>query len=234
MRIWRVLALAAFATLAPGCDEGTPQGHRVTPAGTGPKITWDLEFDTLPLIPLPNDVATWPDPSSPTGRRINASVLVPTGLERMTRARFNDLDGWSTYGPITVPFDGDLNLDDLLQRQGGMGHFRLADFVNHAVYLVDMETGLPVPLDLNSGNFPYAVTHTDQYQDNDPRSTESNLLFETVNEDANNNGALDPGEDTDFDGVLDHPNTLDGRLMGGVRSTRSTAWRGSTSASPAR
>ena len=94
MRIWRVLALAVFATLAPGCDEGTPQGHRVTPAGTGPRITWDLEYDTLPLIPLPNDVATWPDPSSPTGRRINASVLVPTGLERMTRARFNDLDGW--------------------------------------------------------------------------------------------------------------------------------------------
>ena len=219
MRIWRVLALAVFATLAPGCDEGTPQGHRVTPAGTGPRITWDLEYDTLPLIPLPNDVATWPDPSSPTGRRINASVLVPTGLERMTRARFNDLDGWSTFGPITVPFDGDLNLDDLLQRQGGTGHFREADFVNHAIYLVDMETGLPVPLDLNSGNFPYAVTHTDQYQDNDPRSTESNLLFETVNEDANNNGALDPGEDTDFDGVLDRPNTLDGRLMGTPNET---------------
>lgn len=218
MRVWRALALAAFASLS-GCDDGAPRGHRATPAGTGPRVTWDLEHDTLPLIPLPNDVATWPDPTAPTGRRINASVIVPTGLERMTRARFNDLDGWSTFGPIAIPFDAEINVDELMRRQGGMGHFREADWVNHAVYLVDMETGLPVPLDLNSGNFPYAVAHPDQYQDNDPRSTESNLLFETVNEDANGNGRLDLGEDTDFDGVLDRPNTFDGRLTGAPNET---------------
>ncbi|MEZ4393716.1 MAG: hypothetical protein R3A48_21815 [Polyangiales bacterium] len=219
MRIWRVLALAAFAALAAGCDEGTPQGWRSTPAGDGPRVTWNLEYDTLPLIPLPNDVATWPDPTSPTGRRINASVLVPTGIERMTRSRFNELDGWATFGPITIPFDGEINLEDLMRRQGGTERFHQSDFPNHAVYLIDLETGLPVPLDLNSGNFPYAVTHTDQYQENDPRSTESNLLFETVDEDTNRNGVLDPGEDTDFDGVLDRPNTLDGRLNGTPNET---------------
>lgn len=219
MRIWRALALAAFAALATGCGDETPQGWRVTPAGAGPMVTWDLNFDTLPLIPLPNDVATWPDPSSPTGRRINASVLVPTGIERMTRSRFNELDGWATYGPITIPFNAELNLEDLLRRQGGSDHFHQSDFPNHAVYLIDLVTGLPVPLDLNSGNFPYAVAHTNQYLDNDPRSTESNLLFETVDEDTNRNGALDPGEDTDFDGVLDRPNTLDGRLNGTPQET---------------
>ncbi|HBQ14981.1 MAG TPA: hypothetical protein DEF51_28930, partial [Myxococcales bacterium] len=41
---------------------------------------------------------------------------------------------------------------------------------------------------------------------------ESNILFETVEEDRNGNGVLDVGEDTDFDGVLDHPNTIDGEL----------------------
>lgn len=212
------LALAAVAALSTGvsaCDGGgTPDGWRATPAGNGPRVMWDLFSDTLPLIPLPNDVATWPDPSSPTGRRINASVLVPTRLEGQTRARFDELDGWGTFGPITIPFTDDLDLDNLLRRQGGTNHFRQSDFPNHAIYLIDLETGLPVPLDLNSGNFPYGVAHTDQYQEHDPRSTESNLLFETVEEDANNNGVLDPGEDTDFDGVLDHPNTLDGRLTG--------------------
>lgn len=209
------LALAALAACGAGCDGGgTPAGWRATPAGNGPRIAWDLFRETLPLIPLPNDVATAPDPSSPTGRRINASLLVPTRIERQTRARFDDLDGWGTFGPITVPFDDDIDITDLLRRQGGSDHFHQSDFPTHAIYLIDMETGLPVPLDLNSGNYPYGVTHTDQYLDHDPRSTESNLLFETVEEDANQNGVLDPGEDTDFDGVLDHPNTLDGRLTG--------------------
>ena len=214
------LALAVIATLATACDGGgTPAGWRATPAGNGPRIVWELDRDTLPTIPLPNDIATWPDPTSATGRRINASTLVPTRIESMVRQRFNDLDGWGTFGPITLAFEEDLDLNNLLQRQGGTGHFRQSDFPNHAIYLIDLETGLPVPLDLNSGNFPYGVTHTDQYNDNDPRSTESNLLLETVEEDANNNGVLDPGEDTDFDGVLDHPNTLDGRLNGAPLET---------------
>lgn len=215
MRTWMLLTIAALAGLVVGCDGGgTPAGWRLTPAGTGPRVVWDLEHDTLPLIPLPNDVATWPDPTSPTGRRINASLVVPTGLERSARARFDELDGWGTFAPISVAFDEDIDVTDLLRRQGGTDHFHQSDFPNHAVYLIDLETGLPMPLDLNSGNFPYAVTHTDQYFDHDPRSTESNLLFETVEEDANHNNVLDPGEDTDFDGVLDHPNTFDGRLTG--------------------
>ncbi len=214
MRTRILVAIAAVAALV-GCDGGgTPAGARLTPAGTGPRVVWDLNTNTLPLIPLPNDVATSPDPTSPTGRRINASLIVPTGIERTVRARFDELDGWGTFAPISLSFEEHIDVADLLRRQGGTNHFRQSDFPGHAIYLIDLETGLPVPLDFNSGNYPYAVAHTDQYFDNDPRSTESNLLFETVEEDANNNGVLDPGEDTDFDGVLDHPNTLDGRLTG--------------------
>ncbi len=197
------------------CDGGgLPTGWRETPAGTGPRVVWDLYADTLPEIPLPNDVASWPDPTSPTGLRLNASLIVPTGLESHTRSLFDELDGWGTFAPISVAFDQHLDLTELLRRQGGSDHFHEADFREHAIYLVDLETGLPVPLDLNSGNFPYAVTRPDQYFDNDPRSGESNILFETVEEDRNGNGTLDPGEDTDFDGVLDHPNTIDGRTSG--------------------
>src|SRR5690606_9212164 len=48
------------------------------------------------------------------------------------------------------------------------------------------------------------------YFPNDPQASESNLLFETLDEDENDNGVLDPGEDRDFDGHLDTPNTLGG------------------------
>ena len=192
------------------CDGGgIPTGWRATPAGEGPRIVWDLHAGTLPEIPLPNDVATWPDPTSPTGMRLNASTFVPTHLEARTRSLFDELDGWGTFAPISVAFDEDIDLDDLLARQGGADHFHESDFPEHAIYLVDLETGLPVPLDLQSGSFPYVATHTDQYFDNDPRAGESNVLFETVEEDANDNGVLDPGEDTDFDGVLDHPSTIE-------------------------
>lgn len=209
-----VLALAGL-TLLPACDGGgLPAGWRRTPPGSGPEVVWDLDAEDLPVIPLPNDVATWPDPSSPTGLRINASQIAPTQLERRTLDLFDELDGWGTFAPISVAFDQDLDLTALLERQGGSEHFRERDFPRHAVYLVDLETGLPVPLDLNSGNFPYATAREEPYFDHDPRAGESNLLFETVEEDDNANGRLDAGEDTDFDGVLDHPNTLDGLLYG--------------------
>lgn len=206
-------SILPFVFLLAACDGGgLPQGLHPTPEGTGPMVVWDLYSDTLPIIPLPNDVATWPDPTSPTGLRINASLVVPTEIESHTREQFDQLDGWGTFAPITVAFDEDLDLANLIARQGGPDAFHESDFPEHAVYLVDLETGLPVPLDVNSGNFQYGVTHTDQYFPNDPRSTESNLLYETMEEDLDGDGVLDPGEDTDYDGVLDHPNTIDGLL----------------------
>lgn len=208
-----VLALLAGA-LTPGCGDGLPSGWHETPDGDGPMIVWDLYHEPLPDIPLPNDVATWPDPSTATGRRLNASLLVSTELEQNIRRLFDGLDGWGTFAPITIPFDAEIDIMELLERQGGADNFHASDFPEHAIYVVDMETGIPALLDLNGGNFYYTVTHLDQYWENDPRFGESNLLFETVEEDLNGNGVLDPGEDTDFDGVLDHPNTLDGTLDG--------------------
>ena len=41
-----------------------------------------VEYEPLPEIPLPNDVATWPDPTSRTGLRLKASLAAPTAIER--------------------------------------------------------------------------------------------------------------------------------------------------------
>jgi hypothetical protein len=168
------------------------------PPSNGPRVRWDLGHRPLPEIPLPNDVATWPDPSSPTGLRINASLITPTSFESRMREGFNSLDGWGTYQPITVAFEADLDLADLTRRMRGDDH----DFADDAVYLINLATGVPVPLDMGDGNFVYTARNRDGYYPNDPRGGQSNLMFETVNEDINRNGRLDPGEDTNFDGVL--------------------------------
>lgn len=181
-------------------------------------MVWELEAEPLPEIPLPNDVATWPDPTSPTGRRINASLIAPSSMERRLRQSFDRLDGWGTFAPITVRFDAPIDTDELIRRQG-RGRFSAEGFARHAVYLVDLSSGVPVPLDVNTGLFPQVVADPHAYYTNDPRAGESNLLFETVDEDLDGDGVLDPGEDTDFDGVLDRPNTLDGRLTGAPLET---------------
>jgi len=208
---WGLLAAGVLV----GCTGGgLPEGLQEAPLGTGPRIVWDLEAEPVAEIPLPNDVATWPDPTSPTGLRLNPSRIMPTKFERTLREKLGELDGWGTYAAITIPFDAPLDVVDLLARQGGSDNFSQEDWPGHAIYLVDLETGVPVPLDLNGGNFQYALARPSQYWDNDPRAGESNIVFETVEEDLNGNGVLDPGEDTDFDGVLDHPNTIDGTLTG--------------------
>lgn len=205
--------LFASSALAIGaCDAGgVPRGWRETPDGTGPVVDWDLSAKPLPEVPLPNDAATWPDPTSPTGRRINASMVAPTRMESRMRRLFDGLDGWGTFAPITVSFDVPIDTDQVIARQGG-NRYGAADWPQHAVYLVDLETGIPVPLDINGGNFVYLLTDPNRYYTNDPRGGESNLLFETVAEDLDGDGELDPGEDTDFDGVLDRPNTFDGTV----------------------
>lgn len=195
------IALVSFAA----CTSEVPDGHMQTPAGSGPGIVWDIQATPFPHIPLPNDVGTWPDPDSPTGLRLNASMVAPTVMEHSLRERLDRLDGWGTYQAISVAFHELLDLRAMSRRHADRGRFD-----DDAVYIVDLETGLPVPFDVGSGGFEFDLKDTDFYFENDVRSMGTNILFDTVEEDTNRNGVLDPGEDTDFDGVLDHPNTLSG------------------------
>ena len=194
------------------CDGGgLPAGLHNAPSGTGPRIVWDLEAKPIANIPLPNDIATVPDNNAPTGLHLNASLVAPTILEHNLRENFNELDGWGTFAPITVAFDAPIDFGNLLTRQGKEA-FSAAAWPTHGVYVVNLTTGIPVPLEIGAGTVNLGLSVTDQYGPNDPRSKGSNLLYETYEEDRNHNGLLDPGEDTDFDGVLDHPNTLNGML----------------------
>lgn len=208
--------LAALAVPA-GCLDQIPDGLKKTPAGPGAHVRFDLSARPLPSIPLPNDTATWPDPTSRTGLRINASLIAPTNIEVQARHRFSQMEGWGTFSPISVGFDLDrsdpeyaaytgpaLDLENVERRHQGDDY----DFQDDAVYLVNLDTGVPQLLDLGSGNFDYILKKLDRYWANDTRQSERNLLFETIDETQGGQvTSYAPEVDSDFDGVLDKPNT---------------------------
>lgn len=211
-------ALAGLVALAcPGCTADTiPERLGPSPKRGGPEVVFDPLRRPLPAVPLPNDVATFADPTSRTGRRINVSLVAPTAMEAQARRDFGSLEGWGTTAPVTVQFAraaGDdprlpaLDLGDIARRMQGDDY----DFANDPVYVIDLTTGLPAFLDAGSGAYPVTVRDPHRYFPNDPRVAEQNVLFETVEEgEGLPQEAYSPALDTDFDGVLDHPNTLPG------------------------
>lgn len=205
---WLAVASLAGCVAWGGCAGDPAEGLGEAKRAGGPVVRWDLQHKPLPEIPLPNDAATRLDPTSPTGRRVNVSLLAPTFLESDLRAKADELSGFGIFQPITVAFDAPLDLQNVLDRQVAN-----ADPKDDVAYLLNVDRdsegfGERVPLDFSGGPFPLALEKTANYFDNDPRKDSMNLVFETVQEDRNCNGALDPGEDTDFDGVLDRPNTF--------------------------
>ncbi|MBE2253758.1 MAG: hypothetical protein IAE78_29785 [Myxococcus sp.] len=204
-----VVVLALLTHCAP-----PPQGLRAADEGPGPTVAFDVFHLPLPEIPLPNDFATRFDALSPTKRRINAAIEVaPTRWERRIRAALDDISGWGTLAPITVSFSEPLDLVELTRRHQAPG-----DLADDALYVIDVTRGSPgfcepTLLDLGQGHFPL-IADERTYFPEEPHGSLEQLLFDQEEEDLNGNGVLDPGEDTDMDGVLDHPNTLDHKTGG--------------------
>ncbi len=201
VRLFVPALLLAGAACAPSA------GLRPTPDGTGPTVVVDWDAEPLPEIPFPNDLAARVDETSPTGLRLNFSEMAPTRSERELRTKANTLTGFGIFAPIMVRFDAPLDLDDLTSRHG-----RDVAFDDDAVYVIDVTPGSPgylepALLDLGGDRYPIDLPDRGRFFTNDPRADEATLLFETVVEDLNGDGVLDPGEDTDNDGILDAPNT---------------------------
>ena len=211
----RAIILVALA--GAGCMGQDPTGLGPAAPGTGPQVRFDVRHLPFPEIPLPNNFATRYDATSPTGLRLNASVLAgTTDWERATRRELDKLTGWGTLAPITVSFTAPLDVEPIYQRH----HQDPPDFSDDAVLVIDVTPDSPdycgaVPLDLGQGNYPLTLPDTYEFPA-DPRAGLQQIEFEEVDEDANHDGVLDPGEDTDMDGVLDHPNTRDGQVGGEV------------------
>jgi hypothetical protein len=163
--------LAALTCAAAACSSGSYQGLAPAQATGGPSVLFDLRKQPFAEIPFPNDVATRPDPRSPTGLRVNASLVAPSSLATSQRALLDELDGFGTYAPITVAFDKDLDVLDLVVRQND------ADPANDAVLLIDLADGRRWPLDFNGSHFPYELPQPLPYFLDDPLAAVTNLLF---------------------------------------------------------
>jgi hypothetical protein len=220
-----LLVVGTLAVVAGGgaCGVDTaPDGLRATPAGDGPVVKFDVTHRPLPEVPLPNDLATFADPTSRTGRRINVSLVAPTFMERNAREDFTSMEGWGISAPISVGFDRGVGVDpreaaidlqDVAARMQDDEH----DLSNDPFYIVNLTTGLPVFIDVGNGYYPVTVRDPWRYFPNDTKAGESNLAFETVEEGAGlPQSAYRPELDRDFDGVLDHPNTLGQKGIAGI------------------
>src|SRR5207302_5570821 len=167
----RRLLLLSLCALA-GCRSAQPiEGLAPARDTGGPRIAFDLTRKPLPEMPFPNDLATRPDPGSPTGLRVNSSLAAPSQLEQRTRVLLDQLDGFGAFAPITVSFDADLDVLDLFARQND------ADPANDGVYLVQIDNGRVWPLDFGAGHFPYVLADPGRYFPNDPFAQDRNLLF---------------------------------------------------------
>ncbi len=216
------LAFVALAALAACAVDTIPAGLQATPPGAGPAVVFDLLHRPLPDIPQPNDIATFADPTSRTGRRIDASVVGSTSMDEVARTQFDEMEGWGTTAPITVRFTSEAAADPRVAAVD-LADFRLRmqvpdwDTRDDAVYVVNLATGVPALLDVGQGNFPTTILDPTQYYPNDPHATSNNLLMETVEEGAGLGPAdYRPSLDLDFDGVLDHPDTLGTLGPGGI------------------
>ncbi len=200
----RALAMAVLGALLAACGT-SPEGIAESKSAAT-TVRMDFFHRPLPEIPLPNDIATRYDESSATGRRINASMIAPTELERQVRGLLDELDGWGVFQPITIPFTGPLSVESIIAAHSDPNY----DVSDDVVLLIDIDPDSPdfgqvVHLDVGEGNYP-VVLERREYWPNDPRGETLSLFYEEVDEDLNGNGQLDPGEDTDADGTLDAPN----------------------------
>ncbi len=204
MNLW---TFALSGCLSNGADVLAP-----TPAGKGPVVNFDVFRKPFPEIPLPNDFATRFDATSPTQRRLNVSILAaPTTWEKETRAQMDKLSGWGTLAPISVSFSAPID-PEVIYKHHYNDRF---DYKDDAVLVLNITPGSPgyceaVPLDLGQGNYPQVLANPVVFE-SDPRANLQTMTVEETEEDTNGNGLLDPGEDTDMDGVLDHPCTRDGK-----------------------
>ncbi len=207
----------ALALLLGGCHSGQPfEGLGPAQPTSGPRVQFDLTRRPLPEIPFPNDLATRPDSVSPTGLRVNASVVAPSQLERSVRGLLDTLDGFGTFAPITVAFDKDLDVLDLYNRQNNK------DPLDDAVYLVDLQTGQTQPLDFNGGHFPYELSQSNQYFSNDPLAAVTNLLFPTTGPQPNFLHLFDPKYPDTHGGIAQQSDDL---LTFYERATRTLVMR---------
>ena len=162
---------AVFMVFVLGCqDFGGPQGLARSPLCTdscGPTIIYDPTDRSDIRIPFPNDLLLTLDSSTPTGLRLNVSTQRDTWVESRLMQHLNELDGFSTFAPIVVQFDGPIDPSTANPS---------------TVFVINIEPKSPgfgekVPLDLGIGDYPVRMPKPYPLFAGDPFSNDMSLLI---------------------------------------------------------
>ncbi len=144
-----LVALCLTSCLSGGQDPFLQLG---ADRGQGPQIIFDPLANPQPEIPLPNDLVTVVDRTSPTGLRLNITTHAPTQFEQYLRKEMDQLDGFGTFAPITIRFDKPLDLSTL--RPGTIRLFNIDPASPH----FGEEVILEIPEDLSHTAYPVEFT----------------------------------------------------------------------------
>lgn len=206
-----------FSVAAAACSSRVPEEVRPATPERSTQIRWDLS-DGISGVPWPNDALCWLDETRSGPCRPNLPIVQqnPTVAEWIDS--INATRGWPTTGPIVIPFarSVDASAGPAIDLSWLLSLQQDADPSNDAIYLIDLETGLPQPLffPMTRGSHtlhaPLALDLADTHR------SEPSLLVETINEqldaEAQPTGAprYSLERDLDSDGVIDVPAILPG------------------------
>ena len=137
-----LLALLPVAVLA--CQDEPRLGLADTDRSQpGPVVVWEPLRTPQPELPFPNDLAL--KMLADGTMRINASQQGETAIDRSNRIHLTELEGFSGLTPITIAFDGPLDVSTV---------------TDDALFVVNVSPdskrfGERLPLDLGRGWFPH-------------------------------------------------------------------------------
>ncbi len=160
-----------------GCDTGRDLKQaaglaEAESAQQGPAVIYDPLLKPVAEVPFPNDLLLESTDSTVTGMRWNISTEAPTYVERRLRRQLNRLDGFGPFAPITVSFNGPLDL---------------ATVDDNSVMVVNIEPGHKNEgkvafLDLGRGYFPAEAARIRAYWGYDPKKDLPDFLMGEDNE----------------------------------------------------
>ena len=137
-----LLALPLFGLVA--CQDSPRLGLADTDRSQpGPVIVWDPLRRPQPELPFPNDLAL--KMLADGSLRFNVSQEGETKIDASNRLHLTELDGFSGLSPITVAFDGPLDVSTV---------------TDDSVFVVNVDPnskryGERIPLDLGRGWYPH-------------------------------------------------------------------------------
>ncbi len=208
------------------CSTECPNSARYTTSSIGPGVRYDLVAG-IESVPWPNDSLCWLDDADPGPCLPNLPTAMlepyPAGWVRAIDAT----RGWSTNGPIVVPFSraADVQSGSAVDLARLLALQQDNDWSNDAIYLVDLETGLPHTLDFPATRGSFILHQPIALDPSDVRRGEPSLTVETIYEGLGSQTTkLTTGSetsegplyrqdwDTDSDGTLDVPVLLPGHI----------------------